>query len=143
MIFHMIDVTSKDLLGQNEEKGGKWIGWIRPSVGCYKLNTDGSVKNQSATGGGVIRDHEGHLIATSLSAAERQKLIDLLRELRDVFAWSYRDMPGLDTAQTWWSTACLLKQNENASLFFCFDKLAQVTVGLHSSLLHSPLASPL
>lgn len=59
-------------------------------------------------------------IATSLSAAERQKWIDLLRELRDVFAWSYRDMPGLDTAQTWWSTACLLKQNENASLFFLF-----------------------
>ncbi|RDX73772.1 hypothetical protein CR513_46580, partial [Mucuna pruriens] len=32
-----------------------------------------------------------------MSPGLRQKLVELLREYADVFAWSYRDMPGLDT----------------------------------------------
>ncbi|WRX14220.1 Reverse transcriptase domain - like 10 [Theobroma cacao] len=36
-------------------------------------------------------------IGTSLSSDERQKLKELLREYVDVFAWSYQDMPGLNT----------------------------------------------
>ena len=36
-------------------------------------------------------------IGTILSPTTREKLIDLLREYNDVFAWSYQDMPGLDT----------------------------------------------
>ena len=35
-------------------------------------------------------------IGTTLSPTIREKLIDLLREYSDVFAWSYQDMPGLD-----------------------------------------------
>ena len=35
-------------------------------------------------------------IDTSLSLDERSRLIDLLRSYLDVFAWSYKDMPGLD-----------------------------------------------
>ena len=36
-------------------------------------------------------------IGTTLSPTTREKLIDLLREYSDVFAWSYQDMPSLDT----------------------------------------------
>ena len=36
-------------------------------------------------------------IGSSLSPDERSGLIDLLRSYLDVFAWSYEDMPGLDT----------------------------------------------
>ena len=36
-------------------------------------------------------------IGTSLSESTREELIDLLKEYVDVFAWSYQDMPGLDT----------------------------------------------
>ena len=32
-----------------------------------------------------------------LSLATRKELIDLLQDYSDVFAWSYQDMPGLDT----------------------------------------------
>ena len=35
-------------------------------------------------------------IGTTLTAEERQDLIELLKEYSDVFAWSYQDMPGLD-----------------------------------------------
>ncbi|RVW77668.1 hypothetical protein CK203_053395 [Vitis vinifera] len=35
-------------------------------------------------------------IGTSLSPDERNRVIDLLRSYLDVFAWSYKDMPGLD-----------------------------------------------
>ena len=35
-------------------------------------------------------------IGTTLSPTIREKLIDLLREYSDVFAWSYQDMPSLD-----------------------------------------------
>ena len=36
-------------------------------------------------------------IGTTLSSATRKELIDLLQDYNDVFAWSYQDMPGLDT----------------------------------------------
>jgi hypothetical protein len=35
-------------------------------------------------------------ISKSLSAKERKCLIDLLHEYKDVFAWDYHDMPGID-----------------------------------------------
>ena len=36
-------------------------------------------------------------IGTTLSPATRKELMDLLQDYNDVFAWSYQDMPGLDT----------------------------------------------
>ena len=36
-------------------------------------------------------------IGTTLSPATRKELIDLLQDYSDVFAWSYQDMPCLDT----------------------------------------------
>ena len=36
-------------------------------------------------------------IGTTLSPATRKELIDPLQKYNDVFAWSYQDMPGLDT----------------------------------------------
>ena len=36
-------------------------------------------------------------IGTTLSLATRKELIDLFYDYNDVFAWSYQDMPGLDT----------------------------------------------
>ena len=36
-------------------------------------------------------------IGTTLSPTIKEKLIDLLRKYSDVFAWSYQDMPSLDT----------------------------------------------
>ena len=35
-------------------------------------------------------------IETTLSPTIKERLIDMLREYSDVFAWSYQDMPGLD-----------------------------------------------
>ena len=34
-------------------------------------------------------------IGTEISAKTRRDLIELLQEFKDVFAWSYQDMPGL------------------------------------------------
>ena len=36
-------------------------------------------------------------IGTTLLHAIKKKLIDLIQDYNDVFAWSYQDMPGLDT----------------------------------------------
>ena len=35
-------------------------------------------------------------IGTTLNKEESEKMIDLLKEFQDVFAWSYADMPGID-----------------------------------------------
>ena len=35
-------------------------------------------------------------IATDLEPNEEQSLIEILQELRDVFAWSYKDLKGVD-----------------------------------------------
>ena len=46
---------------------------------------------------GTEKERREVKIETTLSPTIREKLIDLLREYNDVFAWSYQDMPGLDT----------------------------------------------
>ncbi|XP_039056854.1 LOW QUALITY PROTEIN: uncharacterized protein LOC120199967, partial [Hibiscus syriacus] len=46
---------------------------------------------------GTDEDKREIKIGTTLSVGGRQGLIELLQEYKDVFAWSYEDMPGLDT----------------------------------------------
>ena len=36
-------------------------------------------------------------VGTGMTASIHNKLVTLLRDYQDVFAWSYRDMPGLDS----------------------------------------------
>ena len=36
-------------------------------------------------------------IGVALEESVKEKLVSMLREFSDVFAWSYKDMPGLDT----------------------------------------------
>mgnify|MGYP003703501807 CR=1 FL=1 len=35
-------------------------------------------------------------IGSTLSSGERERLVALLKDFNDVFAWSYEDMPGID-----------------------------------------------
>ena len=46
---------------------------------------------------GIEEERREMKIGITLSPTIRERLIDLLREYSDVFAWSYQDMPGLDT----------------------------------------------
>ena len=46
---------------------------------------------------GTEEDRKEIKIGASLEANVKKQVIELLREYVDVFAWSYRDMPGLDT----------------------------------------------
>ena len=46
---------------------------------------------------GSKEDRREVKIGTLLSSEVKENLIELLKEFSDVFAWSYRDMPGLDT----------------------------------------------
>ena len=46
---------------------------------------------------GTEEDRRMIQIGSKLSSQERQLLVDLLQEFKDVFAWSYEDMPGIDT----------------------------------------------
>ncbi|PKU70188.1 Putative ribonuclease H protein [Dendrobium catenatum] len=41
----------------------KIVTWIKPNVPFIKLNSDGSVKNHCAGLGGIIRDHNGNVLA--------------------------------------------------------------------------------
>jgi hypothetical protein len=46
---------------------------------------------------GTEEDKKEVKIGASLQPEVKESLIKLLREYVDVFAWSYQDMPGLDT----------------------------------------------
>ena len=46
---------------------------------------------------GTKKERREVKIRTTLSSVIRKEVIDLLQDYRDVFAWSYQDMPGLDT----------------------------------------------
>ena len=41
-------------------------------------------------------NHKPIFISESLSPSEKEDLVSLIREYIDVFAWTYKDMPGLD-----------------------------------------------
>ena len=45
---------------------------------------------------GSEKDKKEVKVGTAMSAAVRERLVKLLRDFKDVFAWSYQDMPGLD-----------------------------------------------
>ncbi|KAA3467005.1 RNA-directed DNA polymerase (Reverse transcriptase), Ribonuclease H-like protein [Gossypium australe] len=49
------------------------------------------VENIAVEEGKVVR------IGTHIAEETKQDLVELIRELKDVFAWSYQDMPGLST----------------------------------------------
>lgn len=57
----------EDYFGAPEDsiihKRGAWVAWHKPAFGGVKINTDASIKSQSATGGGVIRNHDGLFVA--------------------------------------------------------------------------------
>ena len=46
---------------------------------------------------GIEEERKKVKIGTTLSPATRKELIELLQDYNDVFAWSYQDMPSLDT----------------------------------------------
>ena len=46
---------------------------------------------------GTEEDKKEIKIGASLDPAVKKRIIELLKEYVDIFAWSYRDMPGLDT----------------------------------------------
>ena len=46
---------------------------------------------------GTEEDQKEVKVGTALGQEIKDELVSLLREFADVFAWSYQDMPGLDT----------------------------------------------
>ncbi|KAI5396120.1 hypothetical protein KIW84_062354 [Lathyrus oleraceus] len=84
--------------------------WILPCVPGEKLNNWSSEKvvreDRTITpyqevietvNIGTEGDKKEIKIGASLQAKVKEQLISLLREYVDIFAWSYQDMPGLDT----------------------------------------------
>ena len=45
---------------------------------------------------GTVEEPKETQIGSFFNGAEKEDLIQLLKEFVDVFAWSYKDMPGLD-----------------------------------------------
>ena len=62
---------------------------------------------------GTEKERKEVKIRTTLSPTIKEKLIDLLREYSDVFAWSYQDMPSLDIEIV---VHCLSLREECASI---------------------------
>lgn len=60
-----------ELLGMTRKhikfKPGSWHRWEAPEASMYKLNIDGSARDNNITGGGVIRDYTGRIIAGFLN----------------------------------------------------------------------------
>ena len=46
---------------------------------------------------GIVNEPKEVKISIGLDKRQRAEFIELLRAYRDVFAWSYEDMPGLNT----------------------------------------------
>ncbi|KAA0054408.1 uncharacterized protein E5676_scaffold2750G00330 [Cucumis melo var. makuwa] len=45
---------------------------------------------------GIVEEPYPTFISASLFSEEEVKYMSLLTEYRDIFAWSYKEMPGLD-----------------------------------------------
>ena len=87
--FPVFDAEEED-----EERIPNEISWllnheeriIQPHEEPLETNNLGSEENWKEVSIGALLDDD-----------VKRKLIDLLKEYVDVFAWSYQDMPGLDT----------------------------------------------
>lgn len=63
---------------------GKWVAWQKPGRERWKLNTDGSKKWKSTSGGGILRDENGDFVYgfshpythSEIIHAELQAIID-------------------------------------------------------------------
>lgn len=53
-------------------------------------------------------------IGTTLTLEERTSLIDLLKEYKDAFAWSYDDMPGLSKTTFRKKSLCILMPSQSS-----------------------------
>lgn len=75
-----------------KSKPRRWLRWEKPPDGCYKLNVDGSARLEAITGGGIICDHQGVLVAAFSSSyvqgtnniAEFAALLEELQLCRDL-----------------------------------------------------------
>lgn len=59
---HQLELMGVSRKHTRFKKGG-WFRWEAPGTGYYKLNIDGSARDNINTGGGVIRDSAGRMIA--------------------------------------------------------------------------------
>lgn len=72
-----------------------WCRWMRPIRGRYKLNVDGSARNGDITGGGIIRDEFGNMMAGfsyfygrgTIMRAEYLALLDGLSMCNNMEIW--------------------------------------------------------
>lgn len=75
-----------------KSKPGRWFRWEKPLDGYYKLNVDGSAHLEAITGGGIIHDLQGLLVAAFSSSyvqgtnniAEFAALLEGLQLCRDL-----------------------------------------------------------
>uniref|UniRef100_A0A2N9G179 Reverse transcriptase domain-containing protein n=1 Tax=Fagus sylvatica TaxID=28930 RepID=A0A2N9G179_FAGSY len=92
-----------------DQTGSMAINSERPAVDQtesivvnFKEASEDQTKSTVMGPGGSTVDHAQSTVrnsgaeAMSLSAKERKCLIDLLHEYKDVFAWDYHEMPGID-----------------------------------------------
>lgn len=93
-IVHSIDQNFQNF-DENEEEGIPWalknlINWEEERRA--KLLVDEIV----SVNVGTEKDHRLVQIGSALSSEEREQLVALLKEFKDVFVWSYEDMSGID-----------------------------------------------
>lgn len=59
---HIIE-TLRIRFQPSQTRRGRWCKWDKPSPGWFKLNIDGSAKDDESAGGGIIRDEDGVIVA--------------------------------------------------------------------------------
>lgn len=52
----------------------RWCQWEKPEIGWRKLNTDGSINQENAGFGGILRDHRGDAICGFVSKVSRDDI---------------------------------------------------------------------
>ena len=78
----------------NIDRGGG-IDLFFISLRCMGVATCG--RETELVNLGTTEEKKEVKVGTGMTALIRQGLITLLEEYQDVFAWSYQDMPGLDS----------------------------------------------
>ena len=87
-------IESEKLIQSNSEPCIKYLNTLWDI--CFeqrKLPTENKVTQINL---GDEANPKPIFISESLSPSEKEDLIHLIREYKDIFAWNYEDMPGLD-----------------------------------------------
>ncbi|CAL8989853.1 unnamed protein product [Prunus brigantina] len=95
--FAQVNCTSsEETIDQDPQNGEEFIDIVQPAPPQMEEGGQATIDDLQEINLGTVDNPKPIFVSALLTPQELEEYTQLLQEYRDVFAWSYQDMPGLD-----------------------------------------------